>query len=106
MTIMKIFIALLILAFALPVHSSYAVSQDRAMFMCSVGTAECPDFKPVKFIAPELEQPLEVKRAPEPMISATSTTAEAEKIVQMKALIEQLRSLLEQLKAMRAHEVS
>lgn len=102
---MKTFIVFTLLMVALP---AYAVSNDRASFMCTVGTLtdECPKYAPMEYIEPKIAEPLQATRAPEPMISATSTSIDTERITQLKALIEQLRALIEQLRVQQANEVS
>lgn len=95
---MKTIIAIALFTLAMPAYAA----NDRVLFMCSVGTAHA-DECPVPEVITPVERPMQVNLAPEPMILATSTTAEAEKIEQLKALIEQLQLLIAQLKAQKAN---
>lgn len=96
---MKILITLGIIAIVAQAEIAYgspdhALSNDRLLFMCGVETIECPIVQPPKGV------PLQVKRAPEPQVSATSTATEAEKIAQLKLIIAQLNDLLIRLRAL------
>lgn len=99
---MKILIVIALLAIALPVrgaHIETSVSVERAQFMCTVGTAECPILRHVEPVAAPI---LEVKQAPASVTAATST--ENAKIAQLQGLVEQLKQLVLALQAQMSYE--
>lgn len=65
---------------------------DRELFMCSVDTVECPEMKPATQQA--------VKEEVKPQVVATSTTAQQQEIIRLKAMIVLLNDLLIRLKAL------
>lgn len=66
---------------------------DRELFMCSVDTIECPE--PAK---PTTQKPDRAVAVQE--VTATSTTAEEQEIIRLKAMIVLLNDLLIRLKAL------
>lgn len=101
--LMKILITLGIIALVAQAEIAHGstikpLSNDRLLFMCGVETIECPHIEPPKGV------PLQVKLKPEPAVTATSTTAQAEQIAQLKLIIIQLNDLLIRLRALQYDE--
>jgi len=107
--IIIVLITLFIAGFIIGVSTAEAMTPEREQFLCSVGVFECFPIESTDYIEvmESIDEPLQVKRAPAPMISATSTEValiEQKHREQLLDIIAQLTALLEILKS-RQHAV-
>lgn len=103
---MKTLITIIILAIIACVLFSTNVasaSEERARFMCSVGTGSCEGvvYEPIKHIELITEKPLQVDRA----VDTATLTSEDERMEKLRELIKQLQILLDALRAQNALKV-